>query len=316
MTINPKLAFASTYPTFIISSVETDEHVTIYTNNFPANKNFKVLMGEYGTLGVNGIEVATVNSGSGGSFYGTFQIPEELVGRAIIAIRLQGSDNPFYAFNWFYNKVGGSSGGELPGYSGIPLIYIQSVEKDSKVTIKTQNFPKNLDFDVLMGKMWTQGISGIKVDTINSGDGGSFELTFDIPEDLHGEQRIAIRLQSASGYYSYNWFWNNDAPGGFISPGYSGFPKFMITAVEKDNKVSIKAQNLPADMKFDVLMGKMWTQGINGNKVTTIESEEGGEREFTFEIPEALHGESRISIRLESASGYYAYNWFWNNTYP
>jgi len=107
---------ASTYPTFSISEVKTDESVTILTNNMPANKNFNVLMGEIGTKGIDGIIVATLNSDKGGSFLATFPIPEQLKGRAQIAIRLEGTDNPYYAYNWFWNDAK-----MVPGQRIIPL---------------------------------------------------------------------------------------------------------------------------------------------------------------------------------------------------
>ena len=74
-----------------------------------------------------------------------------------------------------------------------------------------QNFPSNDDFTVTMGYMWTRGINGIVVGSQNSGN-GSFTATYDIPAALQGQYQISIRLQSpTSGYYSYNWFYNNTA---------------------------------------------------------------------------------------------------------
>jgi len=313
---------ASTYPTFSISEVKTDESVTILTNNMPANKNFNVLMGEIGTKGIDGIVVATLNSDKGGSFLATFPIPEQLKGRAQIAIRLEGTDNPYYAYNWFWNDAkDGTWPEDYPPAQpptcacNIPTFSIKSVVKGEDVSITTYNFPKNMEFTVLMGKMWTRGINGIKVATLNSGEGGSFEATFDIPAELATEERIAIRLEGTGGYYAYNWFWNNTAsiPPAEPVDGYSGYPYFFITAVKEDTSVSIKAYNLPKDTDFTVLMGKMWTRGINGIKVTTLNSGEGGTLEATFNIPAELAGEQRIAIRLQGEV-YYAYNWFWNNT--
>ena len=313
---------ASTYPTFSISEVKTDESVTILTNNMPANKNFNVLMGEIGTKGIDGIIVATLNSDKGGSFLATFPIPEQLKGRAQIAIRLEGTDNPYYAYNWFWNDAkNGTWPEDYPPAQpptcacNIPTFSIKSVVKGEDVTITTYNFPKNVEFTVLMGKMWTRGINGIEVATLNSGEGGSFEATFDIPAELANEERIAIRLEGTGGYYAYNWFWNNTASTPPAEPvdGYSGYPYFFITAVEKDTTVSIKAYNLPKDTDFTVLMGKMWTMGINGIEVNTLNSGEGGTLEATFAIPAELAGEQRIAIRLQGEV-YYAYNWFWNNT--
>lgn len=64
-----------------------------------------------------------------------------------------------------------------------------------------------------MGKMGTKGINGIPVTTINSGVGGSFNATFDIPASLAGSNQIAIRLESTTGgFFAYNWFYNNTYP--------------------------------------------------------------------------------------------------------
>lgn len=317
--IPPRQVQAETIPTFSIVTVEKDEDVTIYTYNFPANKTYKVLMGEYGTLGVGGIEVTTINTGTGGSFYGTFLIPAALQGRELIAIRLQGVDTPYYAYNWFYNDPEGDCACQ-PGYTGYPTFYIESVVEDTSVTIKTLNFPKNVEFKVLMGAYGTKGIGGFLVETINSGEGGVFTDTYSIPVDLKGLNRIAIRLESSSGYFAYNWFWNNTEeaadPGVPADPGYTGFPSFFITAVDEDNTVTVKTLNFPKDTDFVVTMGKMWTTGIGGYSVSTINSGVGGEFTQTFSVPAALYGLDRISIRLQAANGYYSYNWFWNNTYP
>ena len=66
---------------------------------------------------------------------------------------------------------------------------------------------------ILMGLLWLQN-AGWKHPpfTTNSGVGGTFTATYPIPAQLAGTPQIAIRLQSASGYYSYNWFFNATAP--------------------------------------------------------------------------------------------------------
>jgi alpha-tubulin suppressor-like RCC1 family protein len=88
--------------------------------------------------------------------------------------------------------------------------YIVCVVRDESVTIKTNNLPANQIFNVLMGLMGTKGIDGILVGMINSKSGGSFEATYNIPDELKGESQIAIRLESiSSGAYAYNWFYNS-----------------------------------------------------------------------------------------------------------
>lgn len=214
-SITPASA-SGTIPTFSIVSVVSDKTVTIKTFNFPAHDTFKVLMGAMGTRGVNGIKVATTDSGDGGTFKKTYTIPADLQGSYQIAIRLQSTTGSgYFAYNWFYNSTAGT--GKTPtatpsGYTGIPTFSIVSVERDESVTIKTSNLPPDDSFVVTMGAMGTRGINGIKVKTTDSGKGGTKTLTYDIPASLKGSYQIAIRMQSpTSGYFAYNWFYNNTA---------------------------------------------------------------------------------------------------------
>ncbi len=332
-------------PTFSISSVVQDSTVTVLTNNFPPNQNFTVRMGQYGTLGIGGVVVGTTNSGAGGSFSETYTIPASLVGQARIAIRMD-SPEGFFAYNWFYNNSTGVVPSVTPGgptavpstpfptpFVGIPTFSIQSVVKDTSVTILTNNFPANQDFTVTMNYYGTLGIGGTVVDTTNSGAGGSFSETYNIPAFLAGQDRIAIRLQSPQGFFAYNWFWNNTTgavtpqpsvtPGGptvtpqpTSTPVYTGIPTFSIQSVVKDTSVTILTNNFPANQDFTVTMNYYGSAGVDGTVVGTTNSGAGGSFSETYNIPSAMVGQPRIAIRMESTQGYYAYNWFWNNTAP
>lgn len=201
-------------PIFSIVSVVKDSTVKIRTSNFPANDSFDVLMNFMGTRGVKGVKVATIDSGTGGSFDATFEIPAKVKGEYQIAIRLQSNTGSgFFAYNWFYNNTAGSnSGSPQPGtgYAGFPTFTIQSVVRNQTVTIQVSNLPKNDTFDVRMGEMGTRGVNGAKVDSFNTGSGGSQTFTFDIPAQLKGARQIAIRIEatSGSGYFAFNWFYN------------------------------------------------------------------------------------------------------------
>lgn len=207
-------------PTFSIVKVVKGSSVTIRTNNFPANQTFTARMGEYGTLGIGGTVVGTTASGAGGKFEVTYTIPAALAGRSKIAIRMD-SPQGYYAFDWFNNvdlNTGSTSGTvtstpswtPVPGFTGIPTFKIYSVVKDSKVTINAINFPAGQTFTVRMGAYGTMGIGGTAVTTVDSGKGGSFTATYTIPSSLAGSTKIAIRLETANGYYyAYNWFYNN-----------------------------------------------------------------------------------------------------------
>ncbi|MEJ2511913.1 MAG: hypothetical protein P8Y72_10005 [Anaerolineales bacterium] len=93
-------------------------------------------------------------------------------------------------------------------------------------------------------------------------------------------------------------------------------PTFKITAVDRNNSVTIKAQNFPANDVFKVRMGAYGSLGIGGVVVGTQNSGSGSFT-ATYTIPGSLAGSTKIAIRLQSpTSGYYSYNWFWNNDYP
>ncbi|MGB9669186.1 MAG: hypothetical protein ACPL3P_00535 [Anaerolineales bacterium] len=205
-------------------------------------------------------------------------------------------------------------------YKGYPTFSIVSVVTDKSVTIKTYNFPANDTFKVLMNYMGTRGVNGIVVDTIDTGAGGSFKVTFPIPKALKGQYQIAIRLQSpSSGYYAYNWFYNNTkytGTGGAYNyySGYYGYPYITVLSVAKNKSVTLKITNLPASDKYKVLLGKIGTLGVNGVNMGTFTTGSGGTKTIKVKIPSSLQGKSQIAVRIQSigGSGYYAYNWFYN----
>lgn len=330
-------------PTFSIQSVTADQTVTILTQNFPAGQDFAVTMGIMGSRGIDGYLVDTTNSGTGGTFTATYTIPEQLKGSYQIAIRLQ-SKQGYYAYNWFYNNTAavnvdtgastGETAGDSTGYSGIPTFDITAVTTDKTVTIKTNNFPAHQTFTVTMGPNGTRGIDGVVVGTFDSGSGGIFTKTFDIPDKFKGAEIIAIRAQTAhvNPYFAYNWFYNNttspaapaeadtDAAEAASTPApviaYTGIPTIHMCSVVRDKTVMFRANNFPPNQTFTVRMGAMWTAGVGGYIVGSFNSEDGGAFEKTFDIPAELAGVYRISIRAETAHAYpfYAYNWFYNST--
>lgn len=319
-------------PTISITSVQRGDSVTFQTYNYPAGQTFTVRMGKMGTAGVGGIVVGTLDSGAGGSMSANFKIPEALKDDYQVAIRLD-SNLGYYSFNWFYNNTTGgtatNTGGGTVGYVGIPTFKITAVTGGKNVTIETNNFPAGQTFNVTMGKMYTRGINGIAVGTIESGTGGTLTATFEIPADLVGDGRIAIRAQTAHAnpYFAYNWFYNNDANSASETSDketntttvaaktvYYGIPTFTVCEVTQDDKVTILTQNYPLNQSFTVTMGSMYTQGIRGTVVGTLESGDQNSARYSFQIPDGLKGSYRLSIRAQTAHAYpfYSYNWFYN----
>jgi hypothetical protein len=97
--------------------------------------------------------------------------------------------------------------------------------------------------------------------------------------------------------------------------GYTGFPTFSIESVVVDKSVTIKTNNLPPNDTFTVTMGKIGSLGVGGTVVKNTDSGTGGSQTLTYDIPSTLVGQSLVAIRLQSpTTGYYAYNWFFNDT--
>lgn len=98
--------------------------------------------------------------------------------------------------------------------TGAPALRIVKVAAGRTVAIEADNFPANRTFYVTMGPMGSEGISGIAVGTLDSGSSGRPAATFNIPAELAGTSRIAIRAQTADAYpyyYAFNWFDNTGA---------------------------------------------------------------------------------------------------------
>lgn len=198
-----------------------------------------------------------------------------------------------------------------------PSIEIVSVKSGESVTIRALNFPANQLFTVRMGKFGTQGVNGTQVDTTNSGAGGSFDVTYKIPSDLKSEEKIAIRMESAAGYYSYSWFSNKATSGGGTptTPGTTtGKLSLTILAVEKDKTVKVRAEGLPANQTFTIRIGTYANFFRDYTVAGTFSSGSGGTVEFTSNLPDPVKGVELVSIRIDSAQKVYAYNAFKNAT--
>ncbi len=95
------------------------------------------------------------------------------------------------------------------GYGpGFPTFGIRGVVRDATVTIQANDFPAGQTYVVTMGPMYTGAINGTVVDNKETGEGGSYLETYNIPASLQGSDRIAIRIEFSGGRYAVNWFYN------------------------------------------------------------------------------------------------------------
>lgn len=206
---------------------------------------------------------------------------------------------------------------------GVPTFIIVSVKADESVRIRTSNFPANTLFTVRMDVVGKAGVNGIIVTQTNTGAGGAFEETYAIPAELKGKTQIAIRLESSTGYYAFNWFNNNTANSSStptavptIVPGVpvtgTGI-NIKVAGVAANKTVTIDANNFPANVNFRIRVGPFYNFWKGGEVVGTINSGNGGNFRFVINLPEVVKNVELVSIRLDSTTGgYYAYNAFKN----
>jgi LysM repeat protein len=205
--------------TISVVSVIEDTSVTIKAQNLPAYKMYAVWFERLsGQSGVASVKAGTLITSMDGTINTSVRIPKEMVDRNSLAVRLQAVDGSGSAVsNWFSNvtskdEVG--SGAPYGSKSSVPGMSIREVDRNQSVTIEGYQFPARKEVTVWMGKIGTQGVNGIKIDTVKTDKNGSFSETFKIPKELRDKKQIAVRLQAAdgSGYYVYSWFNNKDMP--------------------------------------------------------------------------------------------------------
>ena len=210
-----------------------------------------------------------------------------------------------------------------PVFAAVPTTSIYAVVKDDAVIIRTANFPSGHTFHVYMGQRDTQGKNGYLVSKLTTGEGGTFLAKFYIPEELRGENIIAIRFESVteSKFFSYNWFFNESGSGdtAYSSGGTTynnlgaGVPAWNILSVVKGSTVVIQTRYFPANQRYAVFLKNGALADLNWYETQGIETEEGNSQIITIAIPPELQYYEKIAIKLYNINdGSYWYNLFDN----
>jgi len=200
-------------PLFDVVNVQRDESIVIMTNNLPPNQRYLISMEGVGTTKKSKLESSLISSESGGRDVLRMKIPQSFFGEPDIKVVIKDIDSGCYSLQSIQNSdFLSTSFDKFISYSGYPYFYVKNVVKDDNVSIIPSHFPPNEAFIVRMDSEKNSGIEGKIVDTVISDAHGNLSDTmFLIPDILIGENIIAIRLESlTSGYYSNNWFYNDD----------------------------------------------------------------------------------------------------------
>ncbi len=206
-----------------------------------------------------------------------------------------------------------------PVSAATPSISIVSVKSDETVTIDTRSFPADINFTIRMDKAGNQAIDGIVVGQTNSGIGGAFRVTYRIPAELRGVQTIAIRLESAEGWYAFNWFVNRtsgDSSNTGTIPETGGTtgakgPRLNILGVAANETVTVEALNLPASTYLTVRVGPYYTFFRDYVITPSVKTDANGYVKFSIGLPEVVKDVEMVTVRVDGG-GHHAFNAFKN----
>ena len=321
--VQPAAAASNSTRSVSIVSVLAGKSVTIDAKGFPANTDVTVRMGQYGTKAASGTIAGTAVTASNGTLKGTYTIPDALKSQAKIALRVETTAKPSqFAYNWFANVTTSptSTSSAPTSTTSTGNIVITDVNEDKDVTFKAAGAPAGAKLAVWFDWETSSGaLKGQQSGTVKVGSDGTILATVKIPPAAKDRPSLRLRLQGLSGssYLIYKWFTNADiaTSGGSSSGSTGGLPYIVVTAVSKDNTVTIKAYKFPQG-EYVVRMDSGGSSAKNGIKVDTIEIKENKTYSATFDIPDDLAGEDTITIRIQSVDDAktFAYTTFDNVT--
>lgn len=203
-----------------------------------------------------------------------------------------------------------------PVSAAYPTFDIVNIVVDQSVTIRAYDFPANMNFIVRMDVAGDRAENGIAAAQFNTGRGGSFEATIMIPAQLKGTATIAIRVDSAEGYFAYSQFTNRTSdvvvqpP---VIPITGVKPILTVLGVKSNDLVTVEARNLPANTTFTVRVGPYYSFFRDYVNAPSIKSDATGYAKWTIELPSVVENVEMVTVRIDGG-GHYAFNAFKNVT--
>lgn len=202
-----------------------------------------------------------------------------------------------------------------PVSAASPYFEVINVVTDESVTIRGYDFPANVKFTIRMDVSGNRAENGIAVAEFNSGRGGAFDAKVPLPQQLKGTTTIAIRVDSAEGYFAYSWFTNRTTP--VVQPNpipvTGGKPYITFTGVRANETVTVEARNLPANTTFTVRVGPYYSFFRDYVTAPSIRSDANGYATWTIDLPSVVRNVEMVTVRIDGA-GRYAFNAFKNVT--
>ena len=197
-------------PQVSVTNVVRNRTVQFSLQNFRADVNVEVLIGAYGTHGVNGVRVGSFRTTQSGTLRATVSIPSRFSGASRLDLRVQrrgynGTSNlNYFAYDTFNNKTN-------PVVTPQRTISVQvtNVVHNKSVTVRFGRLPAHMRFEVRMAGLGGKQGGYQTVGAFNSGAGGTLVATYHIPRTLAGSKLIILTVHSTTqGYSGITLFFN------------------------------------------------------------------------------------------------------------
>lgn len=192
-----------------------------------------------------------------------------------------------------------------------PLITITGIEKNTAVTVQTENFPANQVFKIRVGPFDTFFKDYVEVGTINSGNGGTFKFTVLLPSTVKDVERVTVRLDSASGQFAYNYF-KNETSGtipAVATPVTSSLCQVSVSPAL--STVMKQGEDFDAVWTVKNISGNTWELGTIDYKY--VRGTELHKYEKVYDLNEAVKSGDTVKIRVDMlaphSTGTYSTTW-------
>lgn len=192
-----------------------------------------------------------------------------------------------------------------------PLISIIGIEKNTAITIQTENFPAQEVFKIRVGPFDTFFKDYVEVGTINSGNGGTFKFTVLLPESVKDVEQITVRLDSSSGEYAYNYFKNvtSGTIPAVATPVTNALCELSISP--KLSTVMNPGEDFDAIWTIKNISGKTWEAGTVDYKF--VQGAELHKYDKIYDLSNQVKSGDKVEIRVDMlaphTAGTYAANW-------
>ncbi len=176
-------------------------------------------------------------------------------------------------------------------------VFAVKVIEDKNVQLQGVRLRPGTPYVVYMSKYNSPIPVLIRLGVIKTDSRGEFNQTFQIPFKLRDVAKIRIQLDNGWNDRTENWFINATSQGntgGYGAPGL----RISVISVVKDTSLEVKFRNVPANVTYQVYIGRPGSRIDQMVRVGQFRSSKAGTFTAGFSIPSKFNQLARLEMRL------------------